>query len=158
MRVYRRLGVSSNADWTSKAAGAVFDSLQASRLPDLDESLEHADISEADLEKAIEVVLAGRAPPVLEAAPAASIRVLPPRQVPGAWSAGDYALVPATVWPSYRCGEFRGRGWLARVLRVAGRGDEQRALLRFEDARTRAGKRFEDVSLYVGVLVDVPDA
>jgi hypothetical protein len=154
LAVYRRIGVQHHAEWTAKASGADFEAVQSTRLPELDAQEGHAAANAADIARALAVVGAGQQAPLAQ--PAVT-DVFPPRQTPGAWTAGDVAMVPRSVWPDYQCREFGGRGWLVRVLRVASSERPPHASVRFLHARARDGRRFEDSLLQLSVLTDPPE-
>ena len=64
-------------------------------------------------------------------------------------------MVPRGEWPSYRCNELGGEGWLVQVVALRNRAREAR--IRFLDARTRDGRPFEEVDILSAVLKPVPD-
>ena len=83
------------------------------------------------------------------AAPAA------PARLDGSWAAGDYALVPKEIWPTFTCSE--GDGWLVKVVSSSGTGNAAVVRLHFVRARTRDDRPFQDVRLLASALQPPPD-
>ena len=61
---------------------------------------------------------------------------------------GDEIVVPATVWSTYQCAELGGAGWLVTVVAVS----RHTAVVRFNEARTRDGRRYANERLPIDVL------
>ena len=62
---------------------------------------------------------------------------------------GRHVLVPRSLWPTYACDEFNGRGWEATVRSAS----TSSAVVRFVRAVTRRGGAYEDVRLPIDMLV-----
>ena len=160
---YRRLNTREQVEWMNKAAHAKYDTLQAAHLPVLDNDVQAAaatfELSRQELEHALSTVQVAEELPELQADASAQTPtfVVPPPQKEGVWTAGDYAMVPASIYPSYPCSELGGSGWLVRILQVRGVGADTNVKLYFEHARTSSGRHFEEVLLQASVLRPVRD-
>jgi len=98
---------------------------------------------------------------VAEEKPAAA---MPPSKSPGSGAkrghadeddaVGRHVLVPATLWPDYKCGERDGVGWEARVVKV--RKKDKVAKLTFMYATDASGRPYEDVHLPLAQVLALP--
>ena len=157
LHAYRRLNTKEQIQWLDKAADAKYDVLQAAHLPVLDQDVRYAatsfEMPREELEQALDAAEPPEEMPELQS-PQTNVPafVAPPPQQEGTWTAGDYTMIPASLWPTYPCMEYDGKGWLARILQVRCQGLENTARVYFERARTRSGQRFEEVWLQTSVL------
>jgi hypothetical protein len=124
LRLYARLDVNTNVEWTDKAQHATFDAYQVANLPELDHGdqyAEYVDQLEEGGERREDVMRAGGRSPQKRSRATASSTATPavaaePESEPES-EPEDLVMVPRSVWPAYVCDEFEGKGWLARVLR-----------------------------------------
>ena len=164
LRLYRRIGISEHVHWTTRAQDVSFEATQTANLPTLDNELRSAELMGYDMDRALHVVEAGKErqlPPAPAArsdgnAPLACTpaRVLPPPRDPARHSVGDYAVIDKSEWPSARCSELDGQGWLVQITSTWARGAQGR--VRFIDARTRDGRRFGEVDIVFSALRPLP--
>ena len=85
-------------------------------------------------------------PPAAPLRPSAPLQLVALSTQP---SPGDAVVVPASIWPSYRCEELDGAGWEATVMQSS----QTTAVVRFLYARTRDDRPYADERLPFGQLV-----
>ena len=167
LHVYRRMGTAEHERLIAKAARARVDTIQSANVAAVAgcerfaDVLQHISSPTRETQRAYAAAAAGRdedtsqptsdsSPPPLQltspnrshvaslAAPHADAVQLPARP-----EVGDRVMVPACLWPQYRCRENDGRGWSATVITVTA----ATALVHFTSATTRAGQPYQDERL-----------
>ena len=166
LHVYRRMGTAEHERLIAKAATARVDAIQSANVAAVSgcgryaDVMQHVSVSSRESQRVYAAAAAGRddddsdttaplrQPPVQLASPphaAADADPAPSGTTPlqSRPSVGDKVLVPASLWPQYRCRENAGHGWSAGVLSVSA----ATALVRFTTATTRAGVPYADERL-----------
>ena len=167
LHVYRRMGTAEHERLIAQAAGVRVDSIQSANIAAVAGCERYAELMQhisagREPQRAYAAAASGldsgdsalSAPPPLQFSP-------PRRADPTAVSAlratphlgttpltakptvGDSVLVPANLWPQYRCTENEGHGWSATVVSATA----VTALVRFAAATTRSGLRCADERL-----------
>ena len=159
------LSTSYHADWFKRAAVANVDSINADNVPRVSNDESFAEIFRDSLQArpalaqdwagalaAVAVGAAATAPgaaaPAAAAPPARPPRAAPPPAAPATHPApltpanavGRRVLVPAQLYPQYRCDEQGGRGWEALVVRATA----TTAVVHYVSARTADGRPYAD--------------
>ena len=165
LHVYRRLGTSNHADWFKRAAVANVDSINADNVPRVSNDESFAEIFRDSLQArpalaqdwagalaAVAVGAAATAPgaaaPAAAAPPARPPRAAPfpaapathPAPLTPANAVGRRVLVPAQLYPQYRCDEQGGMGWEALVVRATA----TTAVVHYVSARAADGRPYAD--------------
>jgi hypothetical protein len=165
---YRRMGATANGAWIEKASLATVDSMQSANAPRVDHDASAAELfaymsngansrqsplmREWTEETNPPDPQAARTPPRRQApvttapAPAAAAPNLQPLSQANA--VGRRVLVPADIYPTYRCSEQQGRGWECTVMTAS----SLTAKVRFNTARTSDGRPYADERLPLALL------
>ena len=161
-------GATSNGAWIEKVSLASVDSMQSANAPRVDHDASAAELfaymsngansrqsplmREWTEETNPPDPQAARTPPRRQApvttapAPAAAAPNLQPLSQANA--VGRRVLVPADVYPTYRCSEQQGRGWECTVMTAS----SLTAKVRFNTARTSDGRPYADERLPLALL------
>ena len=167
---YRRMGANANGAWVDKASLATVDSIQSVNAPRVDHDASAAELfaymdsknansrqSPLMREWAEEANPPGtptaraksrRQDPVADAAPAPAAATPDLRPIDAANAVGRHVLVPAEIYPTYRCSEQQGRGWECIVMTAS----SLTAKVRFVSARTSDGRPYVDERLPLALL------
>ena len=165
---YRRMGANTNGAWIEKASLATVDSIQSVNAPRVDHDASAAELfaymnnnanprqSPLMREWTEEVN-----PPELQTARATPRRQSPVGATPAPAAAapdlrpinatnavGRRVLVPAEIYPTYRCYEQQGRGWECIVMTAS----SLTAKVRHTYARTSDGRPYADERLPLALL------
>ena len=170
LHVYRRMGTAEHETLIQQAARSNIDAIQTPNIVRVVGDQGYADLAHQFAtvghmaRDAYNAALQGMdaeapaAPPAPRAAPArdaapnatapppAPAPAPPPPQllpVNARPVRGDELVVPATIWPQYRCRELGGAGWLVRVVSVS----SANVVVRFLHATTRAGAPYHNERL-----------
>lgn len=166
--VYRRLGASTNGGWIDKASVALVDTLLCNNAPRVDHDASAAELftymGNNRTMRGFDDAAAGgnpRAPPTPpapQAQAAATPAPLPaPPNAPAANltplaqanAVGRRVLVPADIYPQYKCSEHQGRGWEGLVMATSA----HTAKVHFTSARTVDGRPYADERLPMSLLL-----
>ena len=169
LHVYRRMGTAEHERLIAKAARVRIDAIQSANVAAVAGCERYADIMQhvsaptRETQRAYAAAAAGRdddisqptsdsSPPSLQlgstsrgTAPGEPLVALRTgtAPLPAKPTAGDRVIIPACLWPQYRCRENDGLGWSATVVSATA----FTALVRFASARTRAGQPYQDERL-----------
>lgn len=172
LHVYRRMGTAEHERMIAKASRVTVDTIQSTNVATVSgceryaEILQHVSTAPREAQRAYAAAAAGddddpsplgavprppTQPPLQLSSPQ---RADPPAPAPAPTRAGtaplsarprvgDDVLVPASLWPQYRCRENEGHGWSATVLSIT----SVTALVHFTTATTRSGQPYMDERL-----------
>ena len=169
LHVYRRMGTSEHAAWVRKAAAADVDTIQAGNAPKVVADQNYAELFNSmsgsgatrrnhmqDWASALANNAAGpvvhtpvtpmrtkarTAPSPATAVPPSAAQPLTPLSRGNA--VGRRVLVPATLYPQYKCSEHAGTGWEGLVLSATA----ATAVVRFLHDRAADGRPYQDERL-----------
>jgi hypothetical protein len=156
LRAYARHGQSLHIDCVDKAEKAIIDTMQSANVPRVCNTEGAAILHREFCGRA----LSARARAVLDAADEQEINTGVPPTEPADTSpltpascVGRRVLVPHSIYPTYPCDEFDGRGWEARIIAYSKRdGYATATYLHACDAR---GLPYQDVLLALAVLTPI---
>ena len=173
LHVYRRLGATMHKSWIDKASAALVDTMQCGNAPRVDHDASAAELftymgntaRQSQTMRDYDDIVAGGDPPTPQPPPtaqraqtAAGPAPLPATpDVPAANltplaqanAVGRRVLVPADIYPQYKCSEHQGRGWDGLVMTASA----HTVKVRFTSARTVDGRPYEDERLPMSLLL-----
>ena len=159
--------------WIDKASAALVDTMQCGNAPRVDHDASAAELftymgntaRQSQTMRDYDDIVAGGDPPTPQPPPtaqraqtAAGPAPLPATpNVPAANltplaqanAVGRRVLVPADIYPQYKCSEHQGRGWDGLVMTASA----HTVKVRFTSARTVDGRPYEDERLPMSLLL-----
>ena len=162
---YRRLGAMQYQGWIDKAAAAVVDTIQSGNAPRVDHDASASELftymgntsRQSPLMREWVAETNPQTPQPTAAQPAATATPTPANPtlvapdltpITHANAVGRRVLVPAEIYPQYKCSEHQGRGWECLAMTATA----QTVKVRFTFARTADGRPYEDERLPMSLL------